>query len=515
MKTTSDLLWQLVRSLSSNEKLFFKRNFSGSNLPGHRIYLKLFDSIASQKKYDEEMILKKMAPALHKKNIASQKHYLYRQVCASLLQYENRDSVTHGIYNDILLIRIYRKKGLLDEAHRLWKKAVIKARQTESFAFLNLLKNEFGKMILFSGSHTRYDELLSIFKSNIISYDEYIEMITLRDIYTETLLLKRKAHFDMDESLRDKIGGLLRLVIETEMRYSGHSFWFHHYLWMNKATLLYLENDIDSSLALLKQTWKEWKKNPDYLKTNSEYYIELLYMINYAGILHGSYQYVEDIFNDSLNAMVGEAQRANFEAIKYLALNKIYNKTARYTDVEKLVGFMKAKYKQWEPVLNADLNRTLNLSLGIASFVLEKYNDAFYFTKRGLAYFRDGAREEHASVANLLLLLITYSLNNARLFDAQYRSTYFYFNKRQKKHPFETALVQCLHRTFYMKDPAGKKAYYQRTLSLLEKSKDDPVQQMMFNIFNYPGWLSSRIQRIPYREFVRKNISLTLTDQVA
>ncbi len=515
MKTTSELLWQLIQSLESNERLFFKRNFTDSRLPGKRLYLKLFDAISSQKKYNEDALLKKMAPALHKKNIASQKHYLYQLVCDALLQYDSRDSVAHGIYNDILLIRIYRKKGLLDEAHRLWKKTVLRARETESFALLNLLKTEFGKMVLFSGNHTRYDELHSIFKGNIISYNEYMGMITLRDMYTETLLLKRKAHFDLDDNLEHDVTRLLQQVSENEALYPGHSFWFRHYLRMNKATLLYLGNDIPASLVLLKQTWEDWKMNSQYLQTDSEFFIELLYMINYVGILHGSYQYVEDVFNDPINELVGEAQRANFEAIKYLALNKIYNKTARYTEVEKLVAFMKAKYKQWEPVLNADLNRTLNLSLGIASFVLENYTDALYFTKRGLAYFRDGAREEHASVANMLLLLITYNLNNDRLFDAQYRSTYSYFNKRPKKHPFEKALVQCLHRTFYMNDHTEKKAFYQRTLSLLEKSKDDKVQQMTFNIFNYPGWLSSRIQRIPYREYVRKNVRARSTELIA
>src|SRR4030095_14811790 len=104
-------------------------------------------------------------------------------------------------------------------------------------------------------------------------------------------------------------------------------------------------------------------KHPRYLQSDSEYYIELLYMINYAGILNGSYGYVEEIFNDPINEMVGHAHRANFEAIKYLALNKIYNKMARYLEVEKLVASMKLKYKLWEPVLNTDLNRTLNLSL--------------------------------------------------------------------------------------------------------------------------------------------------------
>ncbi len=507
MKTSSNFLWQLIQSLSSGEKLFFKRNFADSSSSGQRLYVKLFDAIAAQKEYDEAAILKKFQPFLTKKNIAFQKHYLQKQVGDAIVQYDSRNNAGQDIYNQIQLIRIYRKKGLFDEAHAIWKKAVAKARQTESFALLNLLKTEFEKMILFSSLHTKYDELHTVFKGHIISYNQYAEMITLRDIYTETLLLKRKVHFDLDDELKNKILFLLAEVNKSKAVIPAQSFWFRHYYRMSKATLLYLLNDIPGSMQLLREVLDDWKKNSAFISTNGEYYIELMYMINYAGILHGDYKYVTVAFNDSINELIQEpSQRANFEAIKYLALNKIFNKTARYDEVEKLVKFMKLKYRQWEPALNPDLNRTVNLSLGIACFVLEQYNDALYFTKRGITYFKDGTREEHSAMANILLLLITYNLDNSRLFDAQYRATYTYFYKRKKKHPFETAVVQSLHRTFYMKDNKSKITEFQKALEVFDQNKDDIVQQMIFSIFNYPGWLISKVQRISYRQYVEKKV---------
>lgn len=507
MKPSSDFLWQLIHSLNRSEKLFFKRNFSINTTDTQRLYIKLFDAIIAQKKYDEAAVIKKFSPALNKKNIASQKHYLHKQICDALVQHDGHNDVSHDIYNQILLIRVYRKKGLLDDAHTIWKKAVIKARQTESFALLNLLKTEFEKMILLSSVHTKYDELHSIFKGNIISYDEYAEMITLRDIYAETLLLKRKAHFDQDDVLKEKINLLLDRVNKNTAATAAQSFWFRHYYRMNKATLHYLLNDIAGSVKLLKLVLEDWKKNTRFIKTHGEHYTELMYMINYAGVLQGEYEYVTNAFNDPINELIRDpANRANFEAIKYLALNKIYNKTAQYKEVEKLVQFMKTKYRLWEPAMNSDLNRTVNLSLGIACFVLEQYDDALFFTKRGITYFKDGTREEHLAAAQILLLLITYSLDGAKLFDAQYRTTYIYFYKRKKKLPFETALVQCLHRTFYMTEAKEKIKEYEKTLAIFDAHKDDVVQQMMFNIFNYHGWLISKVQGITYRQYVERKV---------
>ena len=257
MKTSSSFLWQLIRSMTANEKLYFKRNFASRSNGSIPIYLQLFNAIATQKTYDEEAILKKFKHSLNKKNIAFQKHYLQQQVCEAISEYDNRNSTGHDIYNQILLIRVYRKKGLLEEAHAIWKKALVKARATESYAKINLLKTEFEKMILFSSVHTSYDDLHSVFKGYIITYTEYAEMITLRDIYTEALLLKRKAHFDLDDELKKHISLLLERVNATNTTPNRRSFWFRHYFSMSRATLLYLLQEIPAAFMLLKEVWQD------------------------------------------------------------------------------------------------------------------------------------------------------------------------------------------------------------------------------------------------------------------
>ena len=507
MKSPSGFIWQLIHSMGSNEKLFFKRNFIPVKGKGEQLYLRLFNAIAAQKVYDEAILLEKFKPGLNKKNIAFQKNYLQKQICEALVQYEGIKEPEQDLYASIQLIRIYRKKGLYEEAFAIWKKAVIMARKREAFALLNLLKTEFEKMVIFSPPHADHDELLSIFKQNVITYAEYADMITLRDIYTETLLLKKKTHLGQDKEGLENIHKLLARVNSTDTHSQGQSFWFRHYYTMSKATLLYLLNDTGSSLSMLKELFTAWKKQEGFIRTHGEFYIELLYMINYAGILHGSYQYVTDAFNDPVNDLIKEnAQRAYFEAIRYLALNKIYNKTARYEEVKKLLLLMKARYKTWEPSLNEDINSTLNFSLGVGSFVLDQFDDALFFTKRGISAFPEGTREEHISVGQLLLLLITYNINNSRLFDAQYRVTYQYFYKRKKKQVFESTLVQCLHRSFYMTDNKKKTEEFRKALAILETGDKNLVQQRAFAIFNFHGWLSSKVQRLSYRQYVEKKV---------
>ncbi len=508
MRSSPGFLWQFIHAMSKQEKLFFKRNFIAASAGKHPLYIRLFDAIEKQGEYDEAAILKKFAPALHKKNIAFQKHYLYRQLCQALIEYEGRSNAEQEVYNLVLLTRLLRKKGLPEEAHGIWKKAVQKARHTESFSMLGILKKEFEKMILWSSAHTGYDELHAISGSNIINYGEYAALITLRDIYAETLLLKRKAHYDLDEETRTKVILLLDRVNNSRFTSSSSSFWFRHYYRMNKATLQYLLNqDAPGTFSLIEETLADWQQYPHYIETDAENFIEVMNMINLVGVQQGKYQYVEHCFHQPLNDKIREgAQRANFELIKFMALNKVYNKTARYAEVARLIQYIKPRHQQWEPFVNNDLNRAATLSLGIAFFVLEKYTDALHFTKKGITSYKDGTHEEHMSVGYMLLLLITYALDNDRLFEAQYRSSYSYFYKRKKKHPFETGLTQCLNRTFYMKGYKEKITEYRKTLAQLEAYQHDEVQQRAFSIFNYPGWLQSRIERISYKDYVKRKV---------
>lgn len=212
--------------------------------------------------YDETAIIKNSARTFQK-NIASQKHYLQKQICDAIIHYDGRNKTAQDIYNQILLIRVYRKRDGRRGACHL-EKSGNKSPENWILCIAESIKTEFEKMILFSSFHTSYDELHSIFKNNIITYNEYAELITLQDIYAETLLLKRKSHFDLDDSLRMKVSALLERVNNSTTTFSAHSFWFRHYYKMSKATLQYLLNEIPESFHLLKEVYADWKKYKFY-----------------------------------------------------------------------------------------------------------------------------------------------------------------------------------------------------------------------------------------------------------
>jgi len=115
MNTSSPAVWQLVQNMTRDEKLYFKKESRRSTGEDPSLYVKLFDCISRQKIYNEGAILQQLAPAINKKNIAFQKHYLHNQLNNSLIRYDNRSNKEQEIYHNIQLIRFKRKKGLLNE----------------------------------------------------------------------------------------------------------------------------------------------------------------------------------------------------------------------------------------------------------------------------------------------------------------------------------------------------------------------------------------------------------------
>ena len=181
---------------------------------------------------------------------------------------------------------------------------------------------------------------------------------------------------------------------------------------------------------------------------------------------------------------------------------------------------MKSKYAKWESLLNAELNRTLCFSLGISCFVMDNYTESLQFTKRGVTYFKDGTREEQFIFANLFLLLILFNMNNTKLFDAQYKSTYTYFYKKSrtlknaKSNSFEKILMHCFHDTFYLTSYKEKSKVFQKAVEDLELTQHTEVQKQTFSIFNFHGWLLSQIQRISYKQYVQKKYSGEIMNEV-
>ncbi|MES2621677.1 MAG: hypothetical protein V4615_12575 [Bacteroidota bacterium] len=124
--TGSDELYRLIHSLSSSEKGYFQKYAQRHTTKG-TAHLKLFNAIATQKKFEEASLKKKL------KNYPVVKVHLYEMLTDALLIY-NRHTHPHiSLLNQMQKIHLLFIKGMYAEAISVIEKARKQSREMELF----------------------------------------------------------------------------------------------------------------------------------------------------------------------------------------------------------------------------------------------------------------------------------------------------------------------------------------------------------------------------------------------
>ena len=132
MKPSTEL-FSLIKSLTKSEKRFFKLNSSLQT--GDKNYLKIFDFIEKQKKYDEEELKEHFKNETFVKHLPSEKNHLYKLLLKSLRSYYSDRTVSSQLKQEIKNVEILYKKALYKECNKLVKRAKDLAKEYEKFYY--------------------------------------------------------------------------------------------------------------------------------------------------------------------------------------------------------------------------------------------------------------------------------------------------------------------------------------------------------------------------------------------
>ena len=132
MKPSTEL-YSLIKSLTKSEKRFFKLN--STLQAGEKNYLKIFDFIEKQKKYDEDDLKANFAKETFIKHLPSEKNHLYKLILKSLRSYYSDHSVSSQLKQEIKNVEILYRKALYKECNKLVLRAKTLAEEYEKFYY--------------------------------------------------------------------------------------------------------------------------------------------------------------------------------------------------------------------------------------------------------------------------------------------------------------------------------------------------------------------------------------------
>ena len=132
---SSDILFQLIKSLQKSEKRHFKLYIKRSSAKEDLKIVQLFDAIDKLNDYDEKLLLKKLAN-IEKPQLNNLKTHLYKQLLSSLRLLKTTENIDLQLSEALDHARLLYNKGLKLQALKILEKAKDLAKHNQKFNFL-------------------------------------------------------------------------------------------------------------------------------------------------------------------------------------------------------------------------------------------------------------------------------------------------------------------------------------------------------------------------------------------
>lgn len=184
-KKSSENLFLLIRSLTKNEKGYFKRYSSKHTIDNKNNYILLFDAINKQEKYNEEKVIAELKESINIKHTSALKNYLYKLILESLRAFYSNSSPDVEINNLLHNASVLISKGLYVPAKKILTSAKKLAYESERHNHLLSIINQelklFGqtKQVIKKELYALLNEREEILKNiqNQVTYDTLFSKI--------------------------------------------------------------------------------------------------------------------------------------------------------------------------------------------------------------------------------------------------------------------------------------------------------------------------------------------------
>ena len=429
----SDHLFQLIKSLSKNEKGYFKKYTSLYTHEGKSNYVKLFNIIDAQKEYNEEKVIRQLKKENFIQHISVVKNYLYNLILKSLDTYHSN---TKKELNDYLHhIEILYDKALYKQCEIMLNRAQKLAQKYESHWHLAQLSSWEAELMLaqsYKGITEEavqkvYDDLfnnIELYK-NVHQYYNTLDNIYLH-IYQSGLSMRNEQEI---EKLKNYTGLFLNKTEDAALSYHARLLFFTCHVIHS-----YKNNDYPTSLKYAKKRVQLLEENPHQMAEKPTAYVKALQsQITCERSLNK--------YDDALNTI------KKLKEIKVKS-ERLWNISFYLANMEELMIYLATgEFKKGTALIEntIDQNKRKNILL-----VPNHNQSIFHYT---CAYIYLGAenysmcirsldkllnsdlitiRNDLYCFAKIMNLIAHYELGNSDLLEYTVKSTYQFLYKRNK-----------------------------------------------------------------------------------
>lgn len=501
MKTSEDL-FNLIQSLSRNEKRYF-RKFTALHVRGKQNkYLVLFDAIVRQKHYDEEQLKKQFCNEPFTRQLTVVKNYLYHQILKSLRSYhksiysEMKDLMRNaeilfekGLYS--LVKKTLRKVQQIAYTHEMWW-AVFEALYWKERLMVHCRE---------------FDSLDTVLREKRAALSLYQNTQAYRNInykissfyHNYGIIRSRKQNRALRRIMENKLLRKKSLALTHESKFYFYEIW--GFYWFSKG------NTAKASYCwekLIQDFHKHPEKIPVYFQTH------IVYLANLIGSeLHAEqYQKAEQHLALMKEGKCFAKNRISQSRFYYLYNNLLLDfflRTGHFLQAADHVPAILKEYETYQVNLSELEKATILFNIAYSYFGIAQYHKSIFYFNKVRNEIKLSINPDIQSSFHLFNLIVNYEAGKTDLLPYLILSCYRFLKKREQLYAFEKIVLVFLKKELPRAVTRKKLLHaFEKLRTQLLPLKKDPYERNAFFNFDYISWLESKIENRPFTEVVRE-----------
>lgn len=487
MKPTEDL-HQLIHSMSMSEKRHFKIYAQRHISSGMNNYIRLFDAIGRQERYDEAALRKKFAGEPFVKHLASEKHYLYGQIIDSLNLFNREKTFLSRYSNTVITVEMLFNRGLFGHCRKMLRKAKKEAYLLEKFSTLLML--------------VRWETLIFIKDEDDVALNRSLaeELRILEIIRNQTTLMKHafniQIRIDKGNVTPAQIDAMEKELHDSyPSRPEVSSFWTHYYYHSSVGLLSAVRNDQARRYHVFTEIKKLMDALPQFInELPGIYHLNMNNLVNVMFYL-GKFNEVEGLISQQRRFLAeNNIKAANLSQLVFINTCEselyLYYKTHRVqagaATVKKIESSIRKMDLRFSPMLY-----DLFFFMGVAELTAGNFKGATKWFNKILNAEGIHLRKELLINTRLLYQLVLFETHD-KLFENRLDALRRLL-AREKTFPTHAKIAEVLRLLSEGTLNDKKKALLRKYVVEVRKEQKKIYDQSLNKQFDFSEWINARV----------------------
>ena len=508
---STDILFQLIKSLEKAEKRHFKLYIKRSSGKEELKIVRLFDAVDKQKDYDEKNLLKKLGDVT-KPQLTNLKTHLYKQIMASLRLLKSTDSLDLQLNEQFDYAHILYKKGLFIQSLRIIDRAKDIANANQKFNFLPqliALEKRIENLHITRSMQDRAEKLSA--EANEVS--RHIDMVArLSNLALQLYSWYIKHGHARNEEDEAGIKKFMKENLPPDA-FKQTGFYERLFLYQSYGWYAFIRQDFLQYYRYSKKWVDLFTEQPLMIRVETGHYIKGIHnLLNAHFDLRNFREFEKTLKRFEKVAQtdrVKDHDNFRIQAFIYISIARINQHFMMGTFREglSLIPGIEEKLESYHLFIDRHRVLVLNYKIAMLCFGSGNYNRCIDYLQR-IINDKTDLRYDLQCYARLVHLMAHYELGNDMLMESLTKSVYRFMAKMDNLTVVEEAMFKFLRQSISL-SPRQLKPEMEKFLFDVKHLEKNRFETRAFAYLDIISWVESKVYDKPMGTVIQEKYLLS------